>query len=78
MDNLKKNPIAMAILNFIGIGAGASLALFIWSLIDKEESFADKISDPIMIAVIAICAVGSAVSGYLKAKKDQNQKEEKK
>ena len=77
MDNLKKNPIAMAIISGVGYLLLVGAIFFILSLFRKDQTFVESISDPIMIAVFAIGAVLSAVQGYNKAKKQLNGEEKK-
>ena len=78
MDNLKKNPIAMAIISGVGYLLLVGVIFFILSLFRKDRTFVESISDPIMIAVFAIGTVLSAVQGYNKAKKLLNGEEKKK
>ena len=75
MENIKKNPILMAVLNVVGVAAGLLLVDFVLSLINKQ-SFAERISDPVSIIILIVGPIACGISGYLKAKK--NIAEEKK
>ncbi len=66
MKDLKKSPVANAALNFLGAAAGASLVIWIISLI-KGTSLADE-CDPVTIIICVIVAIGCAVGGYRGAK----------
>ena len=77
MDNLKKNPIAMAIISGVGYLLLVGVIFFILSLFRKDQTFLESISDPIMIAVFAIGTVLNAVQGYNKAKKQLNGEDKK-
>ena len=72
VENLKKNPIAMAVISGAGYLILVAAIFFILSLFRKDETFVESISDPIMIAVFAVGTVVSAVQGYNKAKKKLN------
>ena len=69
MENIKKNPILMAVLNFFGTGILCFGVMFIWSLIDKSETFAEKAGHPVFIILVAAVSAFSAVQSYLKVKK---------
>ena len=64
--DLKKSPVANATLCFVGAAVGATLVIWIISLI-KGTSFAEE-CDPVTIIICVIAAFGCAVGGYRKAK----------
>ena len=69
MEDLKKNPIAMAILKAIGYVAFVAALFFVVSLIRNDKSFVETITDPIILVIIGVGTVVTAVQGYMKAKK---------
>ena len=76
MDNIKKNPILIAVLNVVGVAAGLLLVDYVLSLI-KKQSFVERISDPISIIILIVGPIACGISGYLNAKKKLSEKQEK-
>ena len=76
MENIKKNPILMAVLNVVGVAGGLLLVDFVLSLINKQ-SFAERISDPVSIIILIVGPIACGISGYLKAKKNISGRKEK-
>ncbi len=76
MENIKKNPILMAVLNVVGVAAGLLLVDLVLSLINKQ-SFAERISDPVSIIILIVGPISCGISGYLKAKKNIAEEQKK-
>ena len=76
MENIKKNPILMAVLNVVGVAAGLLLVDYVLSLI-KKQSFVERISDPISIIILIVGPIACGISGYLKAKKNMTEEKKK-
>lgn len=66
MNDLKKSPVANAVLCFVGTAAGAALVIWIISLI-KGTSLTEE-CDLVTIICIVIVAIGCAIGGYRRAK----------
>ena len=78
MDNLKKNPVAWAAISGVLYLVILAAFFFVLSLIRKDKTFIETISDPFMIALLVIGTIASVVQGYKKAQARLNGKEEKK
>ena len=76
MENIKKSPILMAVLNVVGVSAGLLLVDFVLSLINKQ-SFVERISDPVSIIILIVGPIARDISGYLKAKKNGAEEQKK-
>lgn len=76
MDNIKKNPLLMGVLNAVGAAAALLLVEFVISLFSKTKSFADQISDPFTIVLLIVGPIACGVSAYMKTKKDLSGKQE--
>ena len=76
MENIKKTPILMAVLNVVGVAAALLLIDFVLSLI-KKQSFIERISDPFSIVLLIVGPIGCGISGYLKAKRNLSETQEK-
>ena len=76
MENLKKNPVLMGVLNCVGVAVGLLIIDFVLSLI-KKQSFAERISDPVSIIILIVGPIACGISGYLKAKKNLSEKQDK-
>ena len=77
MENLKKNPVAWAIISGVLYLVLLAAIFFILSLIRKDKTFIETISDPLMIGLLVVGTIASAVQGYNKAKKRLNGEEKK-
>ena len=76
MENIKKNPILMGVLNCVGVAVALLAVEFVLSLI-KNQNFAEQISDPVSIIILIAGPIASGISGYLKAKKNLSEKQDK-
>ena len=69
MENLKKNPIAWAIITAVGYLILICAIFFVLSLIRSDKTFVETITEPFMLVILGIGTVVSGVEGYMKAKK---------
>lgn len=76
MENIKKNPTLMAVLNGVGVAAGLLLVELVLSLINKQ-SIAERISDPFSLIILIVGMIACGISGYLKAKKNIAEEQKK-
>ena len=74
MENLKKNPVAWAIISVVLLAA----FFFVMSLIRKDKTFIETVSDPLMIVLLVVGTIASVVQGYNKTKKRLSGEAEKK
>lgn len=70
MNTIKSNPFLIAVINALGVFAGAFGMIFILSLIDKV-SILTRIKDPVMMIILIACPIVSGVSTFIRARKQK-------
>ena len=70
MNTIKPNPFLIAVINALGVFAGAFGMIFILSLIDKV-SILTRIKDPVMMIILIACPIVSGVSAFIRARKQK-------
>ena len=70
MNTIRSNPFLIAVINALGVFAGAFGMIFILSLIDKV-SILTKIKDPVMMTILIACPIVSGVSAFIRARKQR-------
>ena len=70
MNTIRSNPFLIAVINALGVFAGAFGTIYILSLIDKV-SILTKIKDPVMMTILITCPIVSGVSAFIRARKQR-------
>ena len=70
MNTIRSNPFLIAVINALGVFAGAFGMIFILSLIDKV-SILTRIKDPVMMIILIACPFVSGVSALIRARKQK-------
>ena len=76
MENIKKSPALMGILNAVGCAALLFAIEFIMSLV-KNKSFGDQITSPLVLVVLIVGPVATGITTYRKTKDKLEGKEKK-
>ena len=70
MNTIRSNPFLIAVINALGVFAGAFGMIFILSLIDKV-SILTRIKDSVMMIILIACPIVSGVSAFIRARKQR-------